>query len=135
MCVCVCVCVCVLFVCLWILARSWYVPLNTKYGYCNVESAFTQRKHSITCVQKAKQNKKSNNNKKCMKNWRPLSLLNTTYNIVSACIANRLKTMLRKIIQEDQQSLMKGRYIGENMRLLYGALVNTEEENISGRYL
>ena len=70
-----------------------------------------------------------------LKNWRPISLPNTAYKIVSASIANRLKLMLPKIIHSDQKGFMKGRYIGENIRLLYDVLLYTETENIQGLLL
>ena len=63
-----------------------------------------------------------------LKNWRPISLLNTAYKIASASIANRLKLMLSKIIHSDQKGFMKGRYIGENVRY-------TETEKIPGLLL
>ena len=57
--------------------------------------------------------------KEYLKNWRPISLLNVSCNIVSACIANTLKVLLPNIIHEDQNGFMKGRYIGDNIILLY----------------
>ena len=53
------------------------------------------------------------------KNWHSISLLNTAYKIAWACIANRLKTVLPKIIHEHQKSFMKGRHVGENIWLLW----------------
>ena len=67
-----------------------------------------------------------------MKNWRPISLLNVTYKIISACIASRIKKVLPKIIHHSQKGFMKGRYIGENIRLLYDMLEHTEKANIPG---
>ena len=63
-----------------------------------------------------------------LKNWRPISLLYTAYKIASASIANRLTLMLPKIIHSDQKGFMKGRYIGEDIRLLYNVLSYTETE-------
>ena len=54
-------------------------------------------------------------------------MLNAAYKIASACIANRLKVMLPNI-HNDQNGFMKGRYIGEIIRLLYDVLVQTEIE-------
>ena len=48
-----------------------------------------------------------------MKNWRPITLLNTVYKIASSCIAARLKTVLPKLIGDDQKGFLKGRYIGK----------------------
>ena len=63
-----------------------------------------------------------------LKNWRPISLLYTAYKIASASIASRLKLMSPKIIRSDQKGFMKGRYIGENIRLLYDVLLYMETE-------
>ena len=84
----------------------------------------TQRQGIITCIQKRRQLTGH-----ILKNWSPISLLNTTYKIASSCIANRLKVMLPKIIHEDQKEFMKGRHIGENIRLLYGVLQYAETKN------
>ena len=43
--------------------------------------------------------------------------------------------VLPSIIQEDQKGFMKGRYIGENIRLLNGVLVKIEKEQIPGLLL
>ena len=67
-----------------------------------------------------------------LKNWRPISLLNVSYKILSACIANRLKTVLDYLIHENQKGLLKGRFIGENTRLIYDVLHTTLEKKIPG---
>ena len=70
-----------------------------------------------------------------MKNWRPITLLNTAYKIASSCIAERIKTVLPNIINEDQKGFMKGRYIGENIRLLYDTMLYTKEHDLNGLLL
>jgi hypothetical protein len=49
-----------------------------------------------------------------MKNWRPITLLNADNKILSSVFANRLP-----IISDTQKGFLKGRFIGENTRLLY----------------
>ena len=70
-----------------------------------------------------------------IKNWRPLSLLNTVYKIGSSCIANRLKSVLPKLINEDQTGFVKHRYIGDNIRLIYDTIAYLEEHNKPGLLL
>ena len=53
-----------------------------------------------------------------LKNWRPISLLNADYKILSKALANKLKTALSEIINPDQIGYMKGRFCGENTRLI-----------------
>lgn len=51
-----------------------------------------------------------------VKNWRPITLLNTDYKILSKVIANRIKMFLPKLISTDQTGFMKGRNISTNIR-------------------
>ena len=53
-----------------------------------------------------------------LKNWRPISLLNTDYKILSVILANRLKKVISKVISTDQTGYIKGRFIGTNVRLI-----------------
>ena len=78
---------------------------------------------------------KTGKTKDFLKNWRPITLLNTVYKIGSGCIAKRLKNVIPKLINEDQTGFLKGRFIGENTRLIYDLLSYTEEHNIPGMLL
>jgi hypothetical protein len=73
--------------------------------------------------------------KQYLKNWRPITLLNTVYKIASECIATRFKRYLDKIINPDQTGFLPNRYIGENTRLIYDIMHYTEEEDIPGLLL
>jgi hypothetical protein len=42
----------------------------------------------------------------------PITLLNVDFKIASACIANRIKPILKNIISGTQKGFLKGRYIG-----------------------
>ena len=65
---------------------------------------------------------RENKSKLFIKNWRPITLLNTVYKITSRTIANRIKTVLNKLISNDQTGFIQGRFIGENTRLLYDTM-------------
>lgn len=82
----------------------------------------------ITCLPKA------GKQKQFLKNWRQIqiSLLNVLYKIASGCIANRIKTVLYKLINEDQTGFLKGRFIGENVRMIYDIMQYTEQNQIPG---
>ena len=92
---------------------------SINYGFRSGEMSITQKEGIITCIPK------EGKPKQFLRNWRPITLLNTSYKIASSCIAARIKTVLPKIIHNDQKGFMKGRYIGENLRLLYDVLVYT----------
>ena len=67
-----------------------------------------------------------------LENWRPISLLNVDYKIITKFIANRIKKVIPNIIHESQTGFMKGRYIGENIRLTYETLDYAEDKNQPG---
>ena len=68
-------------------------------------------------------------------NYRPICLLNTIYKLASAGIANKLKTVITKLINTDQSGFISGRYIGENTKLVYDLMQFVEEKNIPGLLL
>ena len=101
-----------------------FLVRSINYGYEIGELSTTQKEGIITCIPKG------DKPKQFLKNWRPISLLNISYKIASACIANRLKTVLPSLINNDQTGFLSGRYIGENIRTLYDLMAHTEKHNI-----
>ena len=89
----------------------------------------TQYQGVITCLPK------DGKPKQFIKNWRPISLLNISYKLLSACIASRIQKVLPKIIDQSQKGFMKGRYIGENLRELYDTIAFTNSNDIPGLIL
>lgn len=51
-----------------------------------------------------------------IENWRPITLLNCDYKILSKALALRLQTVLPSLISFDQTGFMKGRNIVDNIR-------------------
>ena len=70
-----------------------------------------------------------------IKNWRPLTLLNCDYKIAAKSIANRLKPSLPNLINYDQTGFIKGRFIGENIRLIDSVICYAKDKNIPGLLL
>ena len=67
-----------------------------------------------------------------MKNWRPISLLNTDYKILTKCLSHRIQDVLPSIINSDQTGYIKGRYIGENIRTISDLIDFTSLRNMPG---
>jgi hypothetical protein len=72
------------------------------YSLENGELSIEQKREIIALIPK------KNKNKLYLKNWRPLSLLNTEYKIITKIIANGLKTVLPSIINQDQSGYLDG---------------------------
>ena len=98
-------------------------------GYRKGKLSNTQRQGVITCIPKG------DKPRNFIKNWRPISLLNVVYKIGSACIANRIKTVLPQLVHEDQTGFIKNRYIGDNIRLIYDIIAYLEENRHPGLLL
>ena len=64
-----------------------------------------------------------------LENWRPISLLNVDYKIATKAIANRNKPVITTIVDNSQTGFIKGRFIGENIRLLFDIIETAEEQN------
>ena len=106
-----------------------FVVRSINHGYLNKELSVTQKQGVITCIPK------DNKSRYQVKNYRPISLLNTIYKIASGAIANRIKTTLNKLINKDQTGFIAGRYVGENTRILYDIMHYAEENNLPGLLL
>ena len=83
-----------------------------EYAFTIGELSIDQKRSIITLLPKG------NKDTRELKNWRPISLLNTDYKILAKLLANRLHKTLPTIISEDQSGYIKGRYIGENIRTI-----------------
>ena len=53
-----------------------------------------------------------------LSNWRPVTLLNVDCKIATKAIARRIEPLLPNLVHTDQTGFIKGRYIGENIRLI-----------------
>ena len=106
-----------------------FILNSINYGYKTGSLSITQKQGIITCLPKP------NKSPFYLKNWRPISLLNVIYKLASSVIASRLKNVLHKLIHEDQKGFIAGRFIGENVRLIYHILFETKQQEIPGLLL
>ena len=81
---------------------------------------------TITCIPK------TGKERNLLQNWRPLTLLNSTYTFFSSIIAKRIKNTLEFIINPDQTGFISDRFIGENTRLLLDTLQYCEANSVRG---
>lgn len=79
------------------------------YAYQHGKLSTSQRQATITLLDKGKDRNQ-------LKNWRPISLLNADYKIISKALANRFTKLLPNIINNNQTGFVKGRHISDNIR-------------------
>ena len=83
----------------------------------------TQRQDTISLIHKGKDLVKDK-----LTNWRPISLTNADYKIISKALALRLKNVLPKIINHNQAGFVKGRKMSELIREM-DDIIETEKLN------
>ena len=71
---------------------------------------------------------KGTKDKRLLKNWRPISLLNVDYKILAKVLAIRLQKVISHLISSDQTGYIKGRYIGDNVRTMLDILEITKQQ-------
>ena len=105
---------------------GYFVARSLNHAFISNTFSNSIKLGTITCIPKG------NKAKQFLKNWRPITLLNVLYKIASGTVANRLKTVLDYLISNDQTGFIKGRFIGENTRLVYDTMKYCEENHIPG---
>jgi len=65
-------------------------------------------------------------------NWRPITLLKVDSKVAAKAIAKRIEAALPNLIHPYQTGFVKGRYIGENIRLISDLLDLTNKNQIPG---
>ena len=89
----------------------------------------SQTQGLITCLPKG------GKPRNLIKNWRPISLLNTTYKLISSCITNRLRPILCRIISPEQKGFLEHRSISDCTRLMYDVILECQNRNVEGLIL
>ena len=96
--------------------------LNTSFREGQLSS--TQRQAVIVLIEK------KDKDKRFLKNWRPISLINVDAKIASKAIALRIKKVIGKLVHWDQTAYVGNRNIRESVRLISDILEYTDENDI-----
>ena len=78
---------------------------------------------------------KKDKDRRLIKNWRPISLINVDVKIASKAIARRLESILPKLIHPNQNGFIKGRSILDGVRTIEDILEFAKLTDQSGIFL
>ena len=109
----------------WPTIKILLMKLLNSYRNKNIVNP-AQLEGIITCIPKG------GKVRNILKNWRPITLLNSVYKFFSGIIANRIKNILPTIKHTDQKGFVNGRFIGENSRLLYDIIDECNKKGTDG---
>ena len=75
---------------------------------------------------------KKDKDKRLIKNWRPISLLNVDAKLISKALANKLKNVIPSLVSANQTAFVKDRYISEGGRLISDILEISSKLGLKG---
>ena len=105
---------------------GWLVCKTLNFSFDNGELSASEKQAVITLIEK------KDCDKRLVKNWRPISLINVDCKIASKALASRLKKVIPQIIHYDQTAYVQGRNIGESVRLIGDLIDHADKENLDG---
>ena len=99
-------------------------------NYCTQRQLMTnsQRRGVITLIHKDK-------DRTNIANYRPISLLNIDYKLLSKVLATRIKGVINKIVHSDQTGFLEDRFIGEGIRKVQDIIQQIERNEEEGYVL
>ena len=99
---------------------------SLNYAFFHGELSSSQKQAVITLIEK------KDKDKRWIKNWRPISLVNVNVKIASKAIAKRLENVLPLIIHYDQNAFVKGRTIFDAVRTISDVMEFTKMPDYQG---
>lgn len=105
---------------------SPYYKASIEHSFAMNELSEEQKRGVITLIPK------KDNDRRYLKNWRPISLLNVDYKIITKAMAKRLQQVLSDIIHNDQKAYVKGRNIGDGIRTVDDIINHSSISRIKG---
>lgn len=95
-----------------------FIPVNEAF----LKGKFIQLNHTFICLIPKKQNASATSD------FRPISLCNVLYKVITSILCNRLKSILLELISENQNAFIVGRYMVENNLLAYEMVENFNQD-------
>ena len=99
---------------------------SLNYAFEFGELSNSQKQAIITLIEK------KGKDKRMIRNWRPISLINVDAKIASKTLAKRLEKVLPEIIHSNQNAFVKGRSIFDAIRTIDDLMEYTKEKDIPG---
>ena len=117
------------------LTKKFYICFFNEFSDCLVQAlkesfnvsqlSTSQRQATITVIEK------KDKDKRFIKNWRPISLINVDTKIAYEVLAMRMQNILTSIISHHHQTVyVNGRYIDESIRLISDILEYAEDNSM-----
>ena len=104
-----------LYECFWDEIKKPFLASIHK-AFLNQEFSTSQKQTVIKMLDKI------GNDKKFIKNWRPISLLNADIKIISKDLSTRIKSVLSFLIPSNQTAYVRDRFISESGRVISDVL-------------
>jgi len=104
---------------------KYMVTDSLNEAFCTGKMSASQRRGIITLMFKK-------GDREELKNWRPISLLNTDYKLAAFVISGRMQQVLSNIVSTDQTGYIKGRFVGSNIRLIEDVFDYINKNNKEG---
>jgi hypothetical protein len=99
---------------------------SIQYAITTGEMSIDQKRGVLTLIPKKDKDIRQ------LKNWRPLTLLNTDYKIFEKVMATKLQKVLPELISNDQNGCMKNRSTFSNIRSTIDIISHVNENNLHG---
>ena len=96
------------------------------HSFQKSELSTSQKQAIITLIEK------KDKDKPFIKNWRPISLISIDIKVAFKAQANRLKAVIHNLISVDQTAYIKGRFIGESIRVINDVIKHIDREDEEG---